>query len=147
VANYGTNNFPSGVCEMSKSDKPHNQLSREELIDTATRSGRHAGIIEAASAAIDRGIDPRSQRMVDLIRAAFPAADQHEIEAAAEFAAKAWIEHLQGDLVKKGMLIRTDEIRNGWPVYTRHPRIEMLRETNGWTFDEAWEFAMRNPLQ
>jgi hypothetical protein len=65
---------------------------REELMNTATRSGRHAGVIETARAAMDSGIDPRSERMVDLIRAAFPAANRHEAEAAAEFAAKVFME-------------------------------------------------------
>ena len=63
-------------------------MDREKLMNTATRSGRHVGIIETARAAIERGIDPRSEQMVNLIRAAFPAANQHEAEAAAEFAAK-----------------------------------------------------------
>jgi len=121
---------------------------REELMNTATRSGRHAGIIETARAAIDRGIDPRTERMLDLIRAAFPAANRHEAEAAAEFASKVFMEEIIfGDFVKKGLLVRTDKFENGWRVYARHPRIEFLRETNGWTFDEAWDFAMRNPIQ
>ena len=121
---------------------------REELMNTATRSGRHAGIIETARAAMDRGIDPRSETMVDLIRAAFPAANRHEAEAAAEFASKVFMEEIIfGDFVKKGLLVRTDKFENGWRVYARHPRIEFLRETNGWTFDEAWDFAMRNPIQ
>jgi hypothetical protein len=121
---------------------------REELLNTATRSGRHAGIIEIARAAIDRGIDPRSERLVDLIRAAFPAANQHEAEAAAEFAGKVFGEEMIiGDLVKKGLLVPTDKFEDGWRLYARHPRIEFLRETNGWTFDEAWDFAMRNPIQ
>ena len=121
---------------------------REELMNTATRSGRHAGIIETARAAMDRGIDPRSETMVDLIRAAFPAAKRHEVEAAAEFAAKVFMEEIIiGDFVKKGLLVRTDKFENGWRVYARHPRIEFLRETNGWTFDEAWDFATRNPIQ
>jgi hypothetical protein len=121
---------------------------REELMDTATRSGRHAGIIETARAAMDRGIDPRSETMVDLIRAAFPAAKRHEAEAAAEFASKVFMEEIIfGDFVKKGLLVRTDKFETGWRVYARHPRIEFLRQTNGWTFDEAWDFAMRNPIQ
>jgi hypothetical protein len=37
-------------------------------MNIATRSGRHVGIIETRTA-LDRGIDPRSERMVDLIRA------------------------------------------------------------------------------
>src|SRR5215471_10950230 len=121
---------------------------REELMNTATRSGRHAGIIETARAAIDRGIDPRTERMLDLIRAAFPAANRHEAEAAAEFASRVFMEEIIiGDFVKKGLLVRTDKFENGWRVYARHPRIEFLRETNGWTFDEAWDFATRNPIQ
>ena len=117
-------------------------------MNTATRSGHHAGIIETARAAIDRGIDPRTERMLDLIRAAFPAANRHEAEAAAEFASKVFMEEIIfGDFVKKGLLVRTDKFENGWRVYARHPRIEFLRETNGWTFDEAWDFAMRNPMQ
>ena len=87
---------------------------REELMNTATRSGRHAGIIETARAAMDRGIDPRSDTMVDLIRAAFPAANQHEAEAAAEFAAKVFMEEIIiADFVKKGLLVRTDKFENG----------------------------------
>ena len=121
---------------------------REELMNTATRSGRHAGIIETARAAIDRGIDPRTERMLDLIRAAFPAANRHEAEAAAEFASKVFMEEIIfGDFVKKGLLVRTDKFENGWRVYARHPRIDILRETNGWTFEQAWDFAMRNPIQ
>ena len=121
---------------------------REELMNTATRSGRHAGIIETARAAIDRGIDPRTERMLDLIRAAFPPANRHEAEAAAEFASKVFMEEIIfGDFVKKGLLVRTDKFEHGWRLYARHPRIEVLRETNGWTFDEAWDFAMRNPIQ
>jgi len=121
---------------------------REELMNTATRSGRHAGIIETARAAIDRGIDPRTERMLDLIRAAFPAANRHEAEAAAEFASKVFMEEIIfGDFVKKGLLVRTDKFENGWRVYARHPRLEFLRETNGWTFEEAWDFGMRNPIQ
>ena len=121
---------------------------REKLMNTATRSGRHAGIIETARAAMERGIDPRSDTMVGLIRAAFPAADQHEAEAVAEFAAKVFMEEIIiGDFVKKGLLVRTDKFEHGWRLYARHPRIEVLRETNGWTFDEAWDFAMRNPIQ
>ena len=120
---------------------------REELLDTATW-GRHAGIIETARAAIDRGIDPRTERMLGLIRAAFPAANRHEAEAAAEFASRVFMEEIIiGDFVKKGLLVRTDKFENGWRVYARHPRIEFLRETNGWTFDEAWDFATRNPIQ
>jgi hypothetical protein len=46
-------------------------MDRDELMNTATRSGRHVGIIETARAVIERCIDPRSERMVDLIRAAF----------------------------------------------------------------------------
>jgi hypothetical protein len=34
---------------------------REELMNTATRSGHHAGIIETARAAMERGIDPRAR--------------------------------------------------------------------------------------
>ena len=121
---------------------------REELMNTATRSGRHAGIIETARAAMDRGIDPRSERMLDLIRTAFPAANGHEAEAAAEFAAKVFMEEIIiGDFVQKGLLVRTDKFKDGWRLYARHPRIEFLCETNGWTFDEAWDFAMRNPIQ
>jgi hypothetical protein len=121
---------------------------REKLMNTATRWGRHAGIIEIASAAIDRGIHPRSERMVDLVRAAFPAANQHEAEAAVEFAAKVFMEErIIGEFVKKGLLVRTDKLENGWAVFTRHPRIDILRETNGWTFEQAWDFAMRNPIQ
>ena len=121
---------------------------REELMNTATRSGRHAGIIETARAAMDRGIDPRSETMVDLIHAAFPAAKRHEVEAAAESAAKVFMEEIIfGDFVKKGLLVRTDKFENGWRVYARHPRLEVLRETNGWTFEEAWDFGMRNPIQ
>ena len=87
---------------------------REELMNTATRSGRHAGIIETARAAMDRGIDPRSDTMVDLIRAAFPGAKRHEAEAAAEFAAKVFMEEtIIGDFVKKGLLVRTDKFENG----------------------------------
>ena len=52
-----------------------------------------------------------------------------------------------GDFVKKGLLVRTDKFKDGWRLYARHPRIEFLRETNGWTFDEAWDFATRNPIQ
>jgi hypothetical protein len=124
-------------------------MDREKLMNTATRSGRHVGIIETARAAIERGIDPRSEQMVNLIRAAFPTANQHEAEAAAEFAAKVFFEEIimNGEYVKKGLLVRTGKFEDGWPVYIRHPRIDILRETNGWTFEEAWDFAMRNPIQ
>jgi hypothetical protein len=44
---------------------------RKKLMNTATRSGRHAGIIETARDVIERGIDPRSDEMVDLIPAAY----------------------------------------------------------------------------
>jgi hypothetical protein len=121
---------------------------REELLNAATRSGRHAGIIETARAAMDRGIDPRSDTMVDLIRAAFPAANRHEAEAAAEFAAKVFMEEIIiGEFVQKGLLVRTGKFKHGWALYKRHPRIEILRETNGWTIEEAWDFAMGNPIQ
>jgi hypothetical protein len=49
-------------------------MDREELLNTATRSGLHVGIIETARGVIERGIDPRSDELVDLIRTAFPAA-------------------------------------------------------------------------
>jgi hypothetical protein len=76
-------------------------------------------------------------------------ANQHEAEAAAEFAAKVFVEEIimNGEFVKKGLLVGTDKFEDGWAVYTRHPRIDILRETNRWTFDEAWDFAMRNPIQ
>jgi hypothetical protein len=51
----------------------------------AARSGHDADIIEAAAVATSRGIDPRSQKLIDLIRAAAPATDQRQIEAAAIF--------------------------------------------------------------
>jgi hypothetical protein len=107
------------------------------------------GIIETARAAIERGIDPRSERMVHFIRTAFPASKQREAEAAAEFAARVFFEEtvMDGEWVKKGLLVRTGEFDDGWPVYAKHPRIQILRETNGWTFDEAWDYAMRNPIQ
>jgi hypothetical protein len=57
----------------------------KELVKIAARSGHDADIIEAAAVAMRRGIDPRSQKMIDLIRAAAPATDQRQIEAAAEF--------------------------------------------------------------
>jgi hypothetical protein len=121
---------------------------REELMNIATRSGRHSGIIETARAAMDRGIDPRSETMVELIRAAFSAANQDEAAAAAEFAAKVFMEEIIiGEFVEKGLLVRTGKFKDGWAVYARHPRLEILRETNGWTFEEAWDFAMRNPIQ
>jgi hypothetical protein len=123
-------------------------MDRDELMNTATRLGRHVGIIETARAVIERGIDPRSERMVDLTRAAFPAANQREAEAAAELAAIVWYEEeVMNEFVKKGLLVRTGDIKRGWAVFTRHPRIDILRETNGWTFEEAWDFAMRNPIQ
>jgi hypothetical protein len=58
---------------------------KEKQLRTATRSGLHADIIEAAAGAIDRGIHPFSQEIVDVIQAAYPAANRHEAEAAAEF--------------------------------------------------------------
>jgi hypothetical protein len=57
----------------------------KELVKIAARSGHDADIIEAAAVAMSRGIDPRSQKMIDLIRVAVPAIDQRQIEAAAEF--------------------------------------------------------------
>ena len=124
-------------------------MNREKLLNTATRSGRHVGIIETARDVIERGIDPRSDEMVDLIRTAFPDAKKHEAEAAAEFAARVFFEEviMDGEWVKMGLLVRTGKFDDGWPVYTRHPRIDILRETNGWTFEEAWDFATRNPIQ
>jgi hypothetical protein len=105
---------------------------REELMNTATRSGRHAGIIETARSVMDRGIDRRSERMVDLIRAAFRAANRHEAEAAAEFATKVFMEErILGDFVEKGLLLRTDKFEDGWRVYARHPRIDCARPTHG----------------
>jgi hypothetical protein len=54
----------------------------KEIMGTATQSERYAHIIEVAGAAIDRGIDPTTQEMVDVIRAAVPGADQREIDEA-----------------------------------------------------------------
>jgi hypothetical protein len=65
-------------------DRDH---SMKVLMDTATRSGHHAGIIQTARIAIDRGIAP--ERLQIPIRTAFPAATQYEIDAAAELAAGA----------------------------------------------------------
>jgi hypothetical protein len=61
-------------------------MDREELVNIATRLGHHVGIIKVARAAFLRGID--RQKMIDLIHASFPGADQHEAEAAAEVAAQ-----------------------------------------------------------
>jgi hypothetical protein len=58
---------------------------KRKLVATATRSGQHGDIWEVARDIFSAGIDPSSQEMTDRIRAAFPTADQHEIEAAVEY--------------------------------------------------------------
>jgi hypothetical protein len=50
-----------------------------EIMDTALQVGRYDCIMEAAIAAIDRGIDPTSQAMVDAIRIAVPGVTEAEI--------------------------------------------------------------------
>ena len=57
----------------------------KELMDTAIQSQRYARIIDAAHAAIARGIDPTSQAMVDAIRSAVPGVDQSEIDEALQW--------------------------------------------------------------
>jgi hypothetical protein len=121
--------------------------AKEKLLKTATRSGLHAGIIEVATAAIDRGIHPMSPEIIDVIRASFSSANQREAEAAAEFATKAGLEAVFEDYVRKGVCVRTGKIENGWPVYADHPRIDALMKTNGWTREATLEFVKRNPLQ
>jgi hypothetical protein len=119
-------------------------MDREKLMNTATRSGRHAGIIETAYVAIDRGIHQRSEEMVDLICAAFPAANRREAKAAAKFAAKVFMEErVIGRLLKERLLVRTGKFENGWAVYAWHPRINILAELNGWTLEKAFVFALR----
>jgi hypothetical protein len=121
--------------------------AKEKLLNTATRSGLHAGIIEVVTTAIDRGIHPMSPEMIDVIRASFPSANQREAEAAAEFATRAKLEAVFEDYVKNGVCVRTGKIENGWPVYADHPRIDALMKTNGWTREATLEFVKQNPLQ
>jgi hypothetical protein len=65
----------------------------------------------------------------------------------AEHAEKARIEDYLAELADKGVLARTGKIKNGRPAYTLHPRIQTLCEANGWTLEEAMDFAKRNPIQ
>jgi hypothetical protein len=58
-----------------------------KLVDIATRSGKREDLSDIAFTAFLRDIDPKSQAMADSIRSAFPAAEQHEIEAAVEYVA------------------------------------------------------------
>ena len=85
------------------------QEHMKELVKIAARSGHDADIIEAAAVAMRRGIDPRSQKMIDLIRAAASGTDQRQIEAAAEFVR-----------IRKGHLQRYLE-PDGRCLYCGHP--------------------------
>jgi hypothetical protein len=55
---------------------------REEIDDPRAVTDPYGRIIEATKAAMERGIDPTSQKMIEVIRTAVPGADQAEIDEA-----------------------------------------------------------------